>query len=225
MVDYRDRMSAVFFTSGCNFRCGFCHNANLMGQLRPGLSWEKLESACKTFKAEWVDAVSISGGEPTLAPDLVDLIHFFKAFGFLIKLDTNGSRPEVLKHVLPMVDYVAMDVKSALSEYSEFVCFKSHEAIQQSIELIMEHARDYEFRTTLIESYHDDEQIRSIGETVKGAKRFVVQPFLPKEDLPNPAFSLEKRTTPCALNKAGKTLSPYIDEVIVRGAGKTSQTY
>ena len=112
MVDYPKHFAAVFFTSGCDFTCGFCHNATLIGKKQAGLSRDKLEEAAARFKKNWVNGVVITGGEPTGADDLLDLIHFFKdRFGFSVKLDTNGSNPHRLAECLPFVDYVAMDVK------------------------------------------------------------------------------------------------------------------
>ena len=124
MVDYPGHFAAVFFISGCSFTCGFCHNAALMGKKQAGLSWETLEAACARFKKDWVNGIVLTGGEPTTAGDLVDLIHFFKErFGFSVKLDTNGSNPERLAECLPLIDYVAMDIKCGLSAYSELAGF------------------------------------------------------------------------------------------------------
>jgi pyruvate formate lyase activating enzyme len=97
MVDYPGRYAAVFFTSGCNFRCGFCHNATLMGRQKAALTWEQLTEAATRFKNNWVNGIVITGGEPTCSDDLVDLIRFFKErFGFAVKLDTNGSRSLIM---------------------------------------------------------------------------------------------------------------------------------
>ncbi len=219
MVDFPGRLSAVFFTSGCNFRCGFCHNATLMGKRREGLSWDRLKEACRRFKGDWVNAVSISGGEPTLAPDLLELIRFFKGHGFAVKLDSNGSNPDVLKEALPLIDYLAMDVKCALDSYPDFVHFGKPDAIARSIQLVIASGVEHEFRTTVLESYHSDAQMESIAESVRGAGRFVLQPFLPRDELPEKRYTAEPRTSPERLRELESLMTGHVDRVEVRGAG------
>ncbi len=217
MVDFSGHVSAVFFVTGCNFGCGFCHNAGLMARRRAGLSPAKLRQALGRFREQWADAVVLSGGEPTLAPDLADLLKFFRDEGFAVKLDSNGSRPEVLERVLPLVDYVAMDVKCSLENYPGFVKFHQPENIRASVQLLKNGSVDYEFRTTVVESFHCDEQMHAIGELVSGARRYCLQPFLPREDLPDPGLRNEPRTSPDRMTRIGELMQPYADEVVVRG--------
>jgi len=219
MVDYPKHFAGVFFVSGCGFRCGFCHNATLMGQKQAGLSWEKLEAACSKFKKDWVNGVVITGGEPTVNPDLAELIVFFKErFGFDVKLDTNGSNPERLAECLPLVDYVAMDIKCALPAYPDFVGFKDLDKIQRSIDLIRSEATDYEFRTTVIETVHTDEQMDAICKTVKGSKRYVLQAFIPRGELPDDKYRNVPRTTAARLHELKELMDGCADEVLLRGA-------
>jgi len=218
LIDYPGCLCGVFFLSGCNFSCGFCHNASLMGAKQKGLPWSRLEEVCHTFKKEWVDAICITGGEPTLATDLIELIDFFRGFGFKIKLDTNGGCPEFLKECLPLVDYVAMDIKAGLSAYPELTGFKDTDKIRESVRLIMESGKEYEFRTTVIETIHTDEQMREIGELIKGAKRYALQAFVPQDTLPGEEFRELKRTRPARLRELHELMTPYADEIIVRGA-------
>jgi pyruvate formate lyase activating enzyme len=220
MVDFPGRMAATFLVSGCNFGCGFCHNANLMGKFKPGLERRQLDEACNRFKADWVTACVVSGGEPTVAPDLPEILAILKGHGFIIKLDTNGSRPDQLEHVLPLVDYVAMDIKCGLNSYSDLTGFNDIDAIAKSIALVRQSAKDYEFRTTLIHGFHGLSEIEAVGEAAFGAKRLAVQPFIPREELPSPRFLDTPRTTPAELHEAAKVLENYVTEVIVRGAGK-----
>lgn len=216
MVDYPGRLAAIFFTSGCNFRCGFCHNAALLAGGREGLTYDRLERACERFRDHWVDAAVISGGEPSLAPDLPVLIGLFRSFGFKIKLDTNGSKPEVIARVLHDVDYVAMDVKCSLARYPELARFGNPEAIRRSIQVIRDGARDYEFRTTIVEALHTDEELHAVGELVRGSRRCVIQPFVPREDLPDEAFRRMPRTGAQRMREAAAILRGYADEVICR---------
>ena len=217
MVDYPGHLSAVFFTSGCNFTCGFCHNATLMGRRREGLSWKVLADACASFRESWVTGAVITGGEPTLCDDLPNLIAFFKASGLAVKLDTNGSMPDLLETCLSLVDYVAMDVKAGPTGYPMLAGYRDMERLQRSIALIQERAKAYEFRTTIIESFHDEEQINGIIGLIRGARRYVIQPFIPNEALPDPAFRTMTRTHPETLRRIRDAVAPFVDEVIVRG--------
>lgn len=217
MVDFSGHLAAVFFVSGCNFRCGFCHNPDLMRKKQKGISWEQLDAACRNFRKQWVDGAVITGGEPTLSEDLPELIDRLKSHGWAVKLDTNGSRPEMLNEVLPLVDYVAMDVKAGLSKYPELCGFEDTERIRRSMDVIRRKARDYEFRTTLIESFHSDEQVGEMGDLVSKSRRYVLQPFIPKEDLPDVTFRSLTRTSPDRLVEVRNRLAGCADEVLVRG--------
>lgn len=218
MVDYAGHLAGVFFVSGCNFRCGFCHNPDLMRQRQAGIPWERLAAACKRFAAEWVDAAVISGGEPTLLPDLPGLLTWFRRYGWALKLDTNGSNPDVLSRCLSLVDYVAMDIKTDPEGYPGLTGFADVDRIRESIRLIREHARDYEFRTTVIEGIHDAERMRGMAELVRGARRYVLQPFVPKPDLPDPALAGKPRTSPDTLRRLQAVAAPAVTELVLRGA-------
>ena len=217
LVDFPGRMAAVFFVTGCNFRCGFCHNAPLLGSVKEGYSWEHLDALCEKFRRQWVKAVVLTGGEPSLAANLVDTLHFFRERGFEVKLDTNGSRPETLARVLSLVNFVAMDVKCSLPRYADFVGFADSAAIRDSIRLLLDSATPYEFRTTLIEPIHTDDEMSAIGEAVRGATCFAVQPFIPRDDLPEPQLRSTPRTRPQSLRRAADILRPYVQRVEIRG--------
>jgi pyruvate formate lyase activating enzyme len=219
MVDYPKHFAAVFFISGCGFSCGFCHNATLMGKKQSGLSMERLEAACSKFKKDWVNGVVITGGEPTSADDLLELIRFFKeGFGFAVKLDTNGSNPRKLAECLPFVDYVAMDVKCGLSAYPDIVGYSNTANIQKSIELIRTEATDYEFRTTVIETIHSDAQMDEVANIIKGSKRYALQAFIPRDELPEEHYCDLPRTTSARLYELKARMAGFADEIILRGA-------
>lgn len=218
MVDYPHRFAAVFFISGCTFTCGFCHNAELMGRRQAGLSLKALDAACDRFRDNWVNGAVITGGEPTTAPDLPVLIRRFKErCGFEVKLDTNGSNPERLAECLPLVDYVAMDIKCSLSTYPALAGFRETDRLVQSIKLIQTQAKDYEFRTTVIESIHTDEEMRAVRELVDRSRRFVLQPFIPRADLPGERFRTLPRTTSARLHELRNLMEGCAEELIVRG--------
>jgi len=220
MVDFPGRMAAVFFTSGCNFRCGFCHNAALLGSQRPGVSWDRIRSACFGFMRNWADAAVVTGGEPTQSRGLPELLRFFRGeCGWSVKLDTNGSRPDRLEECLPLVDYVAMDIKAGPSRYMELTGFGDIAAIRRSVRLIMERCPDYEFRTTALEGFHDAAQMDEIAELIAGAKRYFVQAFVPREDLPDAAWRTAARTADEFVELFSRRVSSSVGEVRVRGRG------
>ena len=216
MVDYPGRMAAVMFTAGCNFRCGFCHNPDLWGGQAKTYTYAQLDEHCARFRKQWVEAVTITGGEPTLRPELPDTVRFLKGRGFQLKLDTNGSRPEVLEPLLPLLDYVAMDIKCSLEAYPRLTGFRDADALRRSIGLIMEKAKDYEFRTTLIESFHDEADILAAAREIAGARRWIFQPFVPHPNLPEPSMRELPRTRPSALEQAAEWARPFVQHAEVR---------
>ena len=218
MVDFPGHMAAVFFTSGCNFTCGFCHNAELMAVKKRGISWERLKEACTHFRRDWVSGAVITGGEPTLSHRLPELIAFFRSFGWAVKLDTNGSMPDVLEALLPLVDYVAMDIKAGPDGYKELVGYDNVERIERSIELIQANAADYEFRTTIIEGFHDEKQMEGIGYLLNHAKRYIMQPFIPQDTLPDEKMRKLPRTSDGTMQFVRGLMQGCADEVIVRGS-------
>ena len=218
LIDFESHIAAVFFKSGCNFRCRFCHNASLVACRRERVSWENLAAVCDRFESNWVDAAVLTGGEPTLAPDLGRLVRFLKGRGWAVKLDTNGSNPAALASLLPELDYVAMDVKAGLSRYPGLTGFARTELLLSSIRLLRTRARDYEFRTTIVRAVHTDEHMHEIGALIQGARRYVLQPFVPRPGLLDPAFESQPRTPLERLQELQALMRPYAEEIIVRGA-------
>lgn len=216
MKDYPGRMSALFFTSGCNFRCGFCHNPDLFNSGK-NYSWEELDAICASFRKQWISAVVISGGEPTIHESLPDTVQFFKNRGFSVKLDTNGSNPEMLRAILPQLDYVAMDLKCALHNYPGLTGYEDIGKIRESIGIIIGGAKDYEFRTTVIETIHTDDEMSDCGKVLLGAKRYILQPFVPHDDLLWPSLRMQPRTRPSFLEHAADVASGFVDKVEIRG--------
>lgn len=181
LVDYNEKIATVVFTAGCNMRCPFCHNAELV--LCNDKDYLVEESEIFDFlnkRKSLIDAVVVSGGEPTLQKDLADFIRKVKATGRAVKLDTNGLRPEVLKDLFKenLLDYVAMDVKNSRAKYSLTAGVDVNwNAVHDSINLIMREAPDYEFRTTVIHEFHTEDDIADIAETIAGAKRYFIQKY------------------------------------------------
>jgi len=181
LIDYPPNQSAMIYIGGCNFRCPYCHNAPLIDDLdsTPDISEEEILSFLKERK-EWLDAVVITGGEPTLYYELKDFILKIKELGYLVKLDTNGSRPEHLKELLPIIDYIAMDIKGPIEKYDAPAQVEVDEKkIKESIEMIKNSNIDYEFRTTVLPEFFSVEDAYAIGRLLEGSKKYVLQQFRP----------------------------------------------
>ena len=184
LLDYEDKVSVVLFSHACNFRCPFCHNGDSVLNAQTEINFDEILAYLKS-RIGLVDAVVFSGGEPTLEPNLEVKIRAIKSLGFLIKLDTNGTNPELLEKLLDegLIDYVAMDIKNSPSLYAETSGVKSInlDNIKKSISIIMKKAPDYEFRTTLVKELHEHMDYDSFFELIKGAKRLFLQKFVDRE--------------------------------------------
>lgn len=195
MVDYPEKIATVVFTPWCNFDCYYCHNRDLIhpNDAMEMISQEEILSYLKKRKG-MIDALVISGGEPTLQGDLAQFMEKAKETGVLIKLDTNGSRPDVLKLLLDknLVDYIAMDIKAPLEKICDITGFSVYnDEIIESIGLIMNKASDYEFRTTVAPTLTKEDLLK-ISEYIKGAKRYAIQQYKkPDNGYPDPRLDLE----------------------------------
>lgn len=174
LLDFPEKIAAIVFTMGCNFRCGYCHNPELIN------GEAKIEEVFEFLKTRQgkLDGVVITGGEPCLQKDLPEFIKQVKELGFAVKLDTNGSFPEMLEKVLPDLDYVAMDIKAPLEKYSRIVNVDVDTSkILKSIEVLKNGGVDYEFRTTVVKSQLSFEDFEKIGQLIQGAPRYYLQRF------------------------------------------------
>ena len=188
LIDYPGKIATTVFTVGCNFRCPFCHNPELVdlpsipplsrGGNQGGVEKEFL-AFLKKRKGK-LEGVCITGGEPTLQPDLIDFIKKIKKLGFLVKLDTNGTRPDVLKKLydLKLLDFVAMDIKNNKKRYKETCGNKVDiERIELSVDLIRNSGVPYEFRTTVVPGLHKEKDFEDIAKWLKGAKSYYLQEY------------------------------------------------
>ena len=223
LVDYPGRLAAVFFLPGCPFRCGYCHNPELWSSSLPRLPWTDIDAACRRFRDNWTDAAVITGGEPTASPDLPALVARLKTHGFHIKLDTNGSNPSMLSSLLPSVDYVAMDIKFAPSDYPTHTGFTDIPSLERSITLVKSLGPSAEFRTTVLPTYHTPATITSMGEWVHSlgdalpATHWYLQAFRPLDTLPDPAYRHLPETPPARLRALSALLHPHSLHVSLRG--------
>jgi len=214
LIDFPGRISSILFTVGCNLRCPFCYNGRLIIEPKPPFLSE--EDALKILESrrKYVDAVVITGGEPTLDEDLLAFVGRLKEKGFSVKLDSNGFFPQVLERCLPNLDYVAMDVKTSLDKY-RLLGAKETKGLLRSIGLLKEGRVDYEFRNTAVPGLVNEDDVPKMGETVSGARRFVFQQFLPGSTL-DERFNDVKPYPPEVITRFADVMKSYVDEVTLR---------
>ncbi len=177
-VDYPGKMSAVVFTPGCNMNCWYCHNMHIVKDVKELYDENEILDFLKN-RIGFLDAVTISGGEATLQPDLKEFIKKLKEMNFLVKLDTNGLKPEVVQDLIneKLIDYIAMDIKAPLDKYESVVRVKTNaELVKKSINIIINSGVDYEFRTTFCPGLKTSD-VKSICKSIEGAKRFYLQAY------------------------------------------------
>src|SRR3989338_1289419 len=185
LVDFPSCLACTVFISTCNFRCGFCYNVDLVddsNKLKEYTEEDILKFLEK--RKNVLDGVCITGGEPALYDNLRGFISKIKSRGFKVKLDTNGARPDILKSLIDdgLLDYIAMDIKSSKEKYSKAAGIKVDiDKIQESINLIRDSGVDYEFRTTVVPDFFSEEDAKSIGEWLKGSKKYALQQFITRE--------------------------------------------
>lgn len=222
LIDYPGKVAATVFTVGCNFRCAFCHNPELVDpekiKKQPQITEEAFFKFLKSRKG-LLEGVCITGGEPTVQPDLTDFIDKIKQDGFLVKLDTNGSQPKVLAKLLEkkLLDFIAMDIKSSKDKYREVINRKIDlEDISRSINLIRSSSLDYEFRTTVVPDLIDENEVKKIGEWLKRSKLFVLQQFRSNKTL-DQSYQKIRSYPDERLKQMAKIAEPYFDEIKIRG--------
>jgi len=216
LIDWEGKIVSTLYLPLCNFRCPYCYNCDLIMHPEnfPTISRRKIDNFLLERK-DFIDGICMSGGEPTLYPDLPAYFKEIKDKGFLIKLDTNGTNPKLLENLLDfgLVDYIALDIKSSLDfdNYSKAAGIRDKivlEKVKDSIELIMNSKVDYEFRTTVVPLLHSDETIIEIARYIAGAKKYVLQNFSPLEKTLDPAF---------------QKIKPYSAEKIQELSGKAKK--
>ena len=222
LLDYPGKIACTVFLSGCNFRCPFCHNGELLDAAQPVMEEQEF-LAFLAKRQGLLEAVCVSGGEPTLQPGLPVLLEKIKAMGYLIKLDTNGSNPEVLKEQVSrgLLDYVAMDIKNAPDLYEQTAGAAVHlDRVEESIRYLMKDHVDYEFRTTVVAQLHNEEAIARMGTWIaslapgKKVKRWFVQPFVDRDTV---LFAGLTRPNDVQLSEFVDILSGFSVHFAIRG--------
>lgn len=219
LLDFPNKVACIFFVRGCNFRCPFCHNASLVcGGAENNYPEEDILAFLKKRQG-LLDGVVISGGEPTLYPELIPFLHKVRDLGYAIKLDTNGTNPTLLKQILRenLADYVAMDIKNSPHFYSATCGVPKADiaSIEESRDFLMNGETEYEFRTTVVDGLHTKESIDELACWIAGAKRYYLQAFKDSGNLLHPenlhAFGQKKMVELLEIAKK------YIPSAALRG--------
>ena len=223
LLDFPEKMACTVFTFGCNLRCPFCHNASLVLSERADdtlIPEEEFFSFLKKRRGI-LEGVCITGGEPTLQPDLPAFIRKIRDMGFAVKLDTNGARPAVLKALVAegLLDYVAMDVKNSLSAYPETVGLTAFDVapVEESMDFLMAGHIPFEFRTTLVKGLHTPEGVAEMGRRLAGEERFFLQTFEDSGDLIAGEGDALSSFTPAETQELLCILRQYVPNAQIRG--------
>jgi pyruvate formate lyase activating enzyme len=214
LIDYPNKVASVLYTPGCNLRCPFCHNWRIAVDPKPPFLQEAVALEILEKRKRYVDAVVVTGGEPTMHKELPKFLAKLKERGFMVKLDTNGFYPEVLEECLPYVDYVALDVKTSLEKY-KLLGAKSTSELLRTVEMLKTDRVAYEFRTTVVPELVTVEDLPRICELVKGAKTHAFQQFVPQDTL-DKRFEGLKPYAPKVIKEFAGTMMNYAENVVLR---------
>lgn len=219
LLDYPGHLAATIFLGGCNMRCPFCHNASLVlgTQKQNTISKEEVLSLLSKRK-QILEGVCITGGEPTLAGDLPEMIEEIKALGLNVKLDTNGSNPAMVSDLMSrgLIDYIAMDIKNSPDKYARTsgISHLSMASIKESVNLIKNGGIPYEFRTTVVREFHEAEDFLMIGQWIQGAAAYFLQSFLDSGDILSQGLHAYDKKE---LEAFKEIVRPYVKEAAIRG--------
>ena len=219
LLDFPGHVAATIFTGGCNFRCPFCHNSGLLPSWTPQLFTEEGLLEFLKKRRGILEGVCITGGEPTLQADLEDFIRSIRSLCFLVKLDTNGARPRILKDLCTkgLLDYVAMDIKAGPGNYAKAagVPGLNLDVIDESIRFLLKNTVPYEFRTTAVRGIHTAQDFREMGEWIKGCSRYYIQNFTDNGEVLFPeTFESFQRSE---LEEFAQIIRPFVGQVQLRG--------
>lgn len=225
LIEYPGKLSAVIWVGGCNFRCPFCYNKDIVLNYKKTPTVPEKEVINFMFRRKGLlDGLAITGGEPTLQKDLPEFAEKVKATGSLVMIETNGSNPKMIKELIDkgLVDYIAMDIKAPLDEYEKAAGVKVNEKdIKRTIDIIRESGVEYEFRTTVVPKLFDRRGALKIGKWLKGSKRYCIQQFKSEKTL-DKAFEKIRPYSPDKLKEFADLMKPFFGSVKVRGTKQYS---
>lgn len=214
LVDFPNHVASVLFTPGCNLRCPYCHNWRIVVDPKPPFLNDEATLKILEERKRFVDAVVVTGGEPTIHKELPRFLKRLKERGFMVKLDTNGFSPWAMEECLPYVDYVALDVKTSLGKYGRLGAGDTAELVR-TIEILKTGKIECEFRTTVVPGFVGEEDLIEIGELVKGVKSFVLQQFVPDDTLDSALNSLKPYSRESMAGFA-ENMKSYAENVMLR---------
>jgi len=231
LLDYPDHLAAIIFTQGCNFRCHFCYNPMLVLPRKGGDEKNKKEKGFSPLSTEdlflflkerfgRLEGVVITGGEPTMHPDLPSFIKKIKDIGYLVKLDTNGTKPEMVSQLIKdkLIDYIAMDLKAPIAKYEQTVGVKlDWDNIKKSVKIVSESGLPYEFRTTVVPGLLAKEDFHKMGEFIKGASKWYLQKFKSDTDLVDSSYVKQKGYSSKEMEEFAAIGREYVHLCEVRG--------
>jgi len=217
LLDFPGHVACTVFLAGCDFRCPFCHNSELIGAAPALMDDRELLDFLKKRQGV-LEGVAFTGGEPTLRKELPQLMRQIRALGYPTKLDTNGNHPETLKAMLDegLVDYVAMDIKNSPEKYAQTIGLPHFDVsnIEKSMELLRESGIDYELRTTVVAEYHDDASFRDIGPWIAGTKKYFLQCFTDRDSVLTQGLRAPAKED---MDRWADLVRPYVAQVELRG--------
>lgn len=218
LLDYPGKVACTVFLGGCDFRCPFCHNSELLDISAPAETDDARLMEFLKKRTGLLDGVCFTGGEPLLRHDLKPLIEEIRTLGYSVKIDTNGNHPDKLFELIDngLADYIAMDIKNDPARYAETCGLESMDLskIRESILMIMGKQKDYEFRTTVIDEFHDEDSFRAIGPWIRNAKRYFLQPFVDRDSVIYKDFHAPSKEK---CEKYAEIIKEFVPAVQIRG--------
>ena len=226
LLDFPGKVACTVFLGGCDMRCPFCHNWELVDMSAQAVMDDTELISFLEGRVGLLDGVAFTGGEPLMRKDLAEMMKKIRDMGFLIKLDTNGNHPDELKKILEegLVDYVAMDVKNSPERYGETIGLPGFDIsrIRESIEYLISNGKsqddaagfDYEFRTTVVKQFHNEDSFKGIAQLIKGADRYYLQEFVDRETVP---YAGLEGCTKEEMNRFLDIVAPYVKNAEIRG--------
>ena len=218
LLDFPGQVACTVFLGGCEFRCPFCHNADLLDMSAPGImDDDKLLEFLKKRKG-LLDGVAFTGGEPLLRKDLPELLVRVRDIGYKIKVDTNGDHPDLLKEIVQagLADYIAMDVKNSPARYAETIGRETFDTapVDESIQFLLSGQVRYEFRTTVVKQFHDEASFEAIAQWIDGADRYELQGFVDRDTVPFAGLEACSREE---MEHFADIVRPHVKTVELRG--------
>ena len=218
LLDFPGRIACTVFLGGCDMRCPFCHNSELAAGTAPAVMEEEELLSFLRKRQGMLEGVAVTGGEPLLREETLKLLREIRELGFPVKLDTNGTHPDRLRRAVEegLVQYCAMDVKNSPERYGETAGVPGMDLgpVRESAAFLMEGKTDYEFRTTVVREFHDEDSIRKIGSWIHGAKRYALQKFADRDTVP---FGGLHAPEDAELQAWSEIMRNHVGEVLIRG--------